>query len=211
MDVSVVEIEAKKEAISQKKIVIWLHDTKTKSDAGHPVYILRSYSPFAYLSSLQQRNDHLDGDFWGDVLNGYRFCATMQLRTPTNILKSHGRIEKIAFKKLPKIFTEPWQGIWVPAVKTYREIGLDIDEPAIGQMASEVGTISADGGDFLRFMLFAHHIKNENIAYEQKLKWFEIGYAMIGQDGEPFSNFMNNYGDNVKSMASRIMYLSRNA
>lgn len=80
----------------------------------------------------------------------------------------------------------------------------------MGTMASELGQIPSDGGDFLRFMLFVKQIQSEEITHDQKKRWLKIGYQMIGQDGEPFCKFMDHYGNNIDEITSRLLYLSRN-
>lgn len=87
-----------------------------------------------------------------DVHGAWRFCATMQLRTPLRVLARHGEVHSNRATAPPTIADEPWQGIWVPVSKTFRELGLDIDEPAPGTMASHIGPIPADGGSFLSFL-----------------------------------------------------------
>src|SRR5690606_4345801 len=44
-------------------------------------------------------------------------------------------------------------GIWVPGPKSLRELGFDIDALPPGTMASQIGQISRDGGDFLPFLI----------------------------------------------------------
>jgi hypothetical protein len=197
-------------AITTRRIVIWLDQIKEKTDVSDPVYIVRSFSPFEFLAEKQKKDKDLALEPNGDIIVGYKFCATMQFRTPVNILKQHGRIDKKASWKIPKIAREEWQGIWIAETPSWRDIGVDIDEMSIGTMASEIGQIPADGGDFLRFMLFVKHIQSENITHDQKKRWLQIGYQMIGQDGEPFCKFMDHYGKNIDEIASRLLYLSRN-
>ena len=83
---------------------------------------------------------------------GWRFCATMQLRTPLRVLARHGETHTDRATAPPTIADEAWQGVWVPVSKTFRELGLDVDEAASGTMASHVGPIPADGGTFLPFL-----------------------------------------------------------
>ena len=89
---------------------------------------------------------------FSDLHAGWRFCATMQLRTPLRVLARHGETHSDQCTAPPIIADEAWQGIWVPVSKTYRELGLDVDEPALGAMASHIGPIPADGGTFLPFL-----------------------------------------------------------
>lgn len=93
-----------------------------------------------------------------DIISGYRFVATMQLRTPLRVLRRHGEMHVRVDTCPPHIAQAPWEGVWVPVTKTFRELGLDIDDPPIGTMASSVGQIPADGGEFLKFLIAARSI-----------------------------------------------------
>jgi hypothetical protein len=46
-----------------------------------------------------------------------------------------------------------WEGVWIPVTRTFRELGLDIDEPRISTMASDIGPIPTDGGNYLKFLI----------------------------------------------------------
>ncbi|EMR3149162.1 TPA: hypothetical protein L7182_002685 [Klebsiella pneumoniae] len=181
-------------AITNKRIVIWLKDTGNVAPSGNKVFILKSSSPFEYLAK-QQKNKLKPGDAeYSDILDGYRFSATMQMRTPTSVLCQHGRIEKVPAHKLPRIVKQDWQGIWLPHLKPAAELGAwarDVN----GSMASDVGYVPQDGGDFLRFLLLAHQIVEDDISDEERVRWLESCYHMVGSDGEAIGSFMERYGD----------------
>lgn len=89
----------------------------------------------------------------GDLVKGRIFCATMQLRTPLRILSRHG--EKFGNSiEPPKIMKADWEGTWLAQIKTLSEIlgvpGLPDFESST--MASSVGQIPTDGGEFLKFL-----------------------------------------------------------
>jgi hypothetical protein len=90
---------------------------------------------------------------FADVIAGYRFCATMQLRTPLRVLRRHGEVHNGIDTVPPKIGREMWEGIWTILPRTFRDLGWDVDEPLPGTMASDVGPIPSDGGDYLRFLI----------------------------------------------------------
>ncbi|WP_454838234.1 hypothetical protein [Pseudomonas mohnii] len=83
----------------------------------------------------------------GGLIQHFKFCATMQLRTPLRILQHHNDTHWDRSIPPPKIVTTSWQGIWVPCT---RLSGLFEYEAT---MASEIGQIPVSGGDFLRFLL----------------------------------------------------------
>lgn len=63
-----------------------------------------------------------------DIIIGLEFHATMQLRTPLRVLKRHGEIHTDINTEQPKITHEMWEGIWIAKTRTFREMGIDIDE-----------------------------------------------------------------------------------
>jgi hypothetical protein len=109
---------------------------------------------------------------WGnnDVITGLQFCATMQLRTPLRVLLRHGEIHTDRNTKPPRIALEPWEGIWLPKLKTFRELGVDMDEPSMGTMASDVGQIPADGGDYLPLLIAVREIVELHDSIESRIK-----------------------------------------
>lgn len=93
----------------------------------------------------------------GDILAGWSFCATLQLRTPLDVLRCHGAVHDDPATLPPIVTTEAWQGIWTRRAKTFRELGLDLDEPEFS-IASEIGPVPRDGGRFLTFLVAARSI-----------------------------------------------------
>lgn len=87
-----------------------------------------------------------------DVISGWRFCATMQLRTPLRVLSRHGEVHEGTSSEPPIIAREQWEGIWLHKLRSFRELGLDMDD-ATFPMASDIGQVPSDGGDYLPFLL----------------------------------------------------------
>lgn len=87
-----------------------------------------------------------------DVLSGWTFVATVQLRTPLRVLSRHGEVHVGLNSEPPVIAREQWEGIWVTTTRSFRELGIDMDEPRL-TMASDIGMIPADGGDYLPFLI----------------------------------------------------------
>lgn len=183
-----IEDACKAEALETNQIVIWLHATNDKSSAGEIIWLVKSYSPFHDRQLSMRREKALDEDENGDILLGYKFSATMQFRTPPSVLKQHGRIEKKPKEKLPKIARDIWQGSWVPITgsKPY-------DPNSRSAMASEIGYIPNDGGDFLRFLLYVHHVNSLKIPLREKSASLDLAKNFIGQDGTPFTEFLNKF------------------
>lgn len=88
-----------------------------------------------------------------DLVKGFRFGATMQLRTPLRVLSRHGEVHH-GNGDPPMIAQETWEGYWLPVLKSNKELGIDVPEVIWdGTMASDVGQIPRDGGDYLKFLL----------------------------------------------------------
>lgn len=197
-------------AITNKKITIWLKDSGSISQAGNKIYILNSSSPFEYLAKQQKSKIKTTDIEYSDILDGYIFSATMQMKTPSQVLCQHGRVEKIQTHKLPRITKHEGQGCWMPRIKPAEELGLWARDVK-GGMASEVGTIPNDGGDFLRFMLFMHQIVENQLDNEEALMWVRSCYDMVGSDGEPIGKYVDHYGDTPEKALAAIQSLISNA
>jgi hypothetical protein len=86
-----------------------------------------------------------------DVLAGFEFIATLQLRTPLFVL-NHDREKREITEDLPA-YGPPWAGIWVPRVRTWAELGFtQFRESPDGDRASTIGPVPADGGALLPFL-----------------------------------------------------------
>lgn len=77
------------------------------------------------------------------------FCATMQLRTPLRVLSRHGEVFDGPGDP-PEIIRSRWEGIWMPALPGQTKF--------YGTMASDVGYVPADGGEYLQFLLAIRRI-----------------------------------------------------
>lgn len=81
---------------------------------------------------------------------GYRFSATMALCTPLRVLEKHGEEHPGPASSLPK-YGDGLDGLWQHQLGTWSELG-DIAKEIESRMASAVGSIPRDGGDFLYFL-----------------------------------------------------------
>ena len=93
-----------------------------------------------------------------DIISGLKFCATMQLRTPLRVLLRHGEIFSDLPNEPPHIARTMWEGIWTTFGPSFRELGVELDEPSPGHIASAIGPIPLDGGDYLKFLIAVRRI-----------------------------------------------------
>ncbi|MGR6438841.1 hypothetical protein ACU42Y_08515 [Proteus mirabilis] len=78
-------------------------------------------------------------------------------------------MEKKPLHKLPKIIRSEWEGIWIPHTRSWKDMGIDMKEwNTEGSMASQIGQIPSNGGDYLRFLIFTRNIKEAKASSEEK-------------------------------------------
>ena len=56
-----------------------------------------------------------------DDYRGFKFSATLQLRTPLRVLFRHDELYLKNDGRQPQIAREPWEGIWLPVTKRFEE------------------------------------------------------------------------------------------
>ena len=88
-----------------------------------------------------------------DIISGWRFSATLQLRTPLFYLKLHGAHHPIEQGELPE--HPVMHGVWIIATKTNAELGIGLPDLILTNQtcASEIGQVPRDGDDFLKFLI----------------------------------------------------------
>lgn len=119
-----------------------------------------------------------------DIITGWRFCATLQMRTPLAILQEHNRLVPATPAGPPQLTNEMWQGIWVP------DLGSDWDFLSEGaSMASEVGAIPRDGGDYLPFLIAVRKISEGEATVAGKEAALRALTKERGPHGTPYSKF----------------------
>lgn len=103
-----------------------------------------------------------------DIFDGWEFVATLQLRTPLEVLKHHN--EKIfdKNKKLPNYIKEEWEGTWIPIVKPYELI----DKNAIpeGNQATDIGQITkSEANEYCQFLIKFKTISESDTNIKDKI------------------------------------------
>lgn len=153
--------------------------------------VIGSWSPFKDRAAYQTPEGSLAND---QVIYGYRFSATMQLRNALHVLEQHGRLERVERSSLPTLTDEGWQGVWTAKTHAFRSMGVDIDETQDGQMASEIGPIDVDGGDYLRFMLLVRRIMACALSDTDKANLIHRSASFQGEGGHSFDRFIDFHG-----------------
>lgn len=112
------------------------------------------------INSIEAQTDYRMG-LWRanrDILVGLRFVATMNLGVPLRVLSRHGEIHTDITKTPPEIALNLSEGIWVQKVCSLRCMGIEMDDPPEGMMASAIGPIPTDGGEFLTFLIVVREL-----------------------------------------------------
>lgn len=86
-----------------------------------------------------------------DILAGWQLSVTMQRRTPLAWLLRHGEFHEGSDRPTENV---PMQhACWVPVTWSWRSLFINMDETPETTMASEIGQIPVNGGDFLPFLI----------------------------------------------------------
>lgn len=93
-----------------------------------------------------------------DIVKGWRLYVTMNTATPLEWLKRHGERANQP-TDVPENLA-----VWLPVSKSFRELGLDIDEMPETTVASAIGPIPESGGEFLDFLKAYRSIVEADIA-----------------------------------------------
>lgn len=109
-------------------------------------------------------------DAWdnNDVLDGLEFVATLQLRTPLEVLKHHGEVFKERNQTTPSYAKELWHGIWLPKTKSFKELGLDIEEIEEGTSSSEIGYVKSS--EYVPFLIEFRKIVESDKSTDEMLQ-----------------------------------------
>lgn len=102
-----------------------------------------------------------------DIISGLQFSATMQLRTPLRVLKRHGKIHSDINSEPEKIAKDEWEGLWIPKLATWRELGIDEDEFEESTIASDIGQIFA--ADYLPFLISMREVLESNESVDNRI------------------------------------------
>jgi len=108
-----------------------------------------------------------DQDFHAnrDIISGLKFHATLHLTTPLSVLQHHGEFFDGPPSKAPAYGT-PAQGIWLHQTRSWRELGIDIDDWPESTAASDIGPILAS--TYIPFLIRFRRIVESNLSLAGK-------------------------------------------
>ena len=127
-----------------------------------------------------------------DLLEGVRFSATLQIRTPLRVLTHHGEFFKGPPSQAP-VYGSEADGIWIFKTKTFRDLGVTVDEPPESTHASDVGPI--EPSRYLPFLIEFRSIVESNMSHDDKLAQLASLPKRSAQFKEIWSKLSNYYDD----------------
>lgn len=109
-----------------------------------------------------------------DIISGLEFHATLQLRTPLEVLIHHGEVFSRKEGRPPQYAKEAWQGVWTHKLKSWSEIDPDLgwsDESPMCSVATEIGGLEPDEQkQYLDFLIKFHTISESESTADEKIK-----------------------------------------
>lgn len=92
------------------------------------------------------------GIFLRELFSGWVYQAEFRLETPLTALLNHGEFRE-AVDHIDTVTADQKHGGWVQKTRSFREMGLDVDEVKHTFIASIVGPIPPNGGLFLEYLI----------------------------------------------------------
>jgi hypothetical protein len=130
---------------------------------GETVPIIRNSYEFRASYELLHNDEYFEEN--SDVLTGYVFLANLILRTPLCVLRHHGEFHKGPPSKLPSIGSQG-DGMWIHKTRTWRSLGVDIDEMKPCMSSSSVGPV--DSSKFLPFLIsFREIVESSSLVFDK--------------------------------------------
>ena len=129
------------------------------------------------------------GAYEPSIVTGFQYCATMQLRTPLAILRRHGTRVPFTPEGPPRYSDEMWHGIW--SATTDLESCFEGVGATQATMASEVGYIPRDGGDYLCFLMAVREITEGAGSVEQKEADLREVVGATGPGGTRYATYID--------------------
>lgn len=109
-----------------------------------------------------------------DLYKYLTYQVPMRLTTPARILTLHGTIFNDLPNFPPVMNAGENEGYWAPHCYTFRELGIELDYDPGYLIPSDIGDISPDGGDFLKFlMVFRSALEADNSLDYRIMRTFE--------------------------------------
>ncbi len=146
--------------------------------------LTEKYVSVGYFAATEGADQGYQQDVWKqwnvpmmDMTKGFRFTATLQLRTPLRVISRHMEYHE-GLTDPPRIAHTQWEGCWLPVLKTWAEQGIEglPEIPDNGYVASSVGPLENHGVDFQKFLVALRTIVESNQSIEARRDAIEGGF-----------------------------------
>lgn len=131
-----------------------------------------------------------------NIIKGLTFYATLNIRTPLSVLIHHAETFSGPLDEIPRYGTEA-DGIWLPVTKTWRELGINMDEMSEVEAASDVGPIEAS--EYIPFLIDFRKIVEGQDSIDVKManikklcrgnKQYQKYFNLLNKSNEHSGNF----------------------
>ncbi len=126
------------------------------------------------------------------VINGIEFFATLQLRTPLKVLIQHGSTHTDR-NNPPKFTEEAWMGMWLPKLKSFKELGIDMPEMPETTVSSDIGYVYPS--KFIKFLIAFREIVESDLSINDKIENIKKLQYKSDEFNEYYSKFLKNDAD----------------
>lgn len=192
---------------SEAKVVQTI-ERLTSEFAAAGYYVQTDVSCRSYTSSYAEQAKENS-----ELCKGWRFSATLQMRTPLRVLSMHGKIWLHEQGTPPVVAMD--EGAWIPELKNYREMGIDIPDIEYEKFsASEIGPVPLDGGNFLKFLIAVRKIAESETTIESRIselrgelsrdEWQEF-IRRLGDKESIYDRFFPDFIDTIPKLNSEIL------
>jgi predicted flap endonuclease-1-like 5' DNA nuclease len=140
----------------------------TKSSTANSAGSLGS-SPQPVPLQIEVHSFHSDESYFSnqDIVEGLEFNATLQLRTPYEVLIHHGEIFHGPPSQAPK-YSSDADGIWMFKTKSWQSLGVDIEDFSVDSFATDIGGMSSEA--YLPFLLEFRKIVESGLLIPAQIK-----------------------------------------
>lgn len=109
------------------------------------------------------------GIFSKELFSGWVYQAEFKLETPLAALLNHGEFRE-SIDDSDAVTKSQEHGGWVQKTRSFREMGLDVEDNYNYTIASIVGYVPKGGGLFLDYLIELRRVVEDDLAVDQKIK-----------------------------------------
>jgi len=188
--------------------LFFIHDDLPNLSSNNFIETILSYikrqnkKPEKHQDLILKLNTSNNDKFYDDdITEGLEFHATLQFRTPLEVLVHDGEIYR-GKGQPPQYTKEAWQGMWLPKLRD------EYDLPRKRGVSTDIGYLEGDErNNYLDFLIKFHTIAESELRAEEKI----IKIRQLLKSDSKFRTFYNKmFGENNDFLESYFNLLIRN-